>query len=72
MTLRRILLSFVIIIPVLLHAQTNGIVSGPMLGPVELRDAKIWLEVTPAIKQLKFTIKRRASIKKCLLSTRVP
>src|SRR5690349_19776710 len=26
------------------------IVSGPMLGPVELRDAKIWLEVSPVVK----------------------
>lgn len=32
------------------YAQSGGVVSGPMLGPVELRDAVIWLEVTPAIK----------------------
>jgi alkaline phosphatase D len=30
-----------------LHAQ---VVSGPMLGQVELRTAKIWLEVAPAVK----------------------
>lgn len=30
------------------HAQS--VVSGPMLGPVELRDAKIWLEVSPEVK----------------------
>jgi alkaline phosphatase D len=28
----------------------NGIVSGPMLGDVEFRDAKLWIEVTPDVK----------------------
>ena len=26
------------------------IISGPMLGPVELRDAKVWVEVSPEVK----------------------
>ena len=26
------------------------VVSGPMLGPVELRDAKVWVEVSPEVK----------------------
>lgn len=26
------------------------IISGPMLGPVELRDAKVWIEVSPEVK----------------------
>ncbi len=29
-----------------------GIVSGPMLGPVELRDAKVWVEVSPDVKSV--------------------
>jgi alkaline phosphatase D len=28
------------------------IISGPMLGPVELRDAKIWVEVSPEVKSV--------------------
>jgi len=28
------------------------IISGPMLGPVELRDAKIWMEVSPEVKSV--------------------
>ncbi len=28
------------------------IVSGPMLGPVELRDAKVWIEVAPQVKRV--------------------
>ncbi|MBI5372400.1 MAG: alkaline phosphatase family protein [Sphingobacteriales bacterium] len=36
---------------VFLYAQSR-IISGPMLGPVELRDAKIWLEVSPEVKSV--------------------
>ncbi|MBI1344282.1 MAG: alkaline phosphatase family protein [Terrimonas sp.] len=36
----------------MLPAQQTGIVSGPMLGPVELRDAKIWLEVSPSVRSV--------------------
>ncbi|MBI3139855.1 MAG: alkaline phosphatase family protein [Sphingobacteriales bacterium] len=32
-----------------LFAQPR-VISGPMLGPVELRDAKIWVEVSPEVK----------------------
>lgn len=35
----------------LLLAQPR-IISGPMLGPVELRDAKIWLEVSSEVKSV--------------------
>jgi alkaline phosphatase D len=31
------------------HAQ---IIAGPMLGPVELRDAKVWIEVAPQVKKV--------------------
>lgn len=33
-----------------LGAQSTAVVSGPMLGPVELRDAMIWLEVKPSVR----------------------
>lgn len=33
-------------------AQNSGVVSGPMLGPVELRDAVIWLEVSSSISSV--------------------
>lgn len=32
--------------------QSPGIISGPMLGPVELRDAMLWLEVTADVKSV--------------------
>jgi hypothetical protein len=28
------------------------IISGPMLGPVQLRDATVWLEVSPTVKSV--------------------
>ncbi|MBK6817677.1 MAG: alkaline phosphatase family protein [Saprospiraceae bacterium] len=45
-------LIFLFLITSMLGAQSSGIVSGPMLGPVELRDAIIWLEVTPEVKSI--------------------
>ncbi len=42
------------ILPVLLisifSSSQPRIISGPMLGPVELRDAKVWVEVSPEVK----------------------
>lgn len=35
------------------------IVSGPMLGPVELRDAKIWIEVSPQVKSVSLLYKKK-------------
>ena len=34
-----------------LFAQPR-LISGPMLGPVELRDAKVWMEVSPEVKSV--------------------
>ena len=47
-----LVLIFLFLITSMLGAQSSGIVSGPMLGPVELRDAIIWLEVTPEVKSI--------------------
>lgn len=33
-------------------AQSSGIIAGPMLGPVEYRDAVLWLEVSTDIKSV--------------------
>lgn len=40
--------------------QTTGIVSGPMLGPVELRDAKVWLEVSKDVKTVSLQYRKKA------------
>ncbi|MBE2231369.1 MAG: alkaline phosphatase family protein [Chitinophagaceae bacterium] len=42
-------LSVLLFISLLAVAQPR-VISGPMLGPVELRDARIWVEVSPEVK----------------------
>jgi alkaline phosphatase D len=44
-----------------LHAQ---VVAGPMLGQVELRDAKIWLEVAPEAKSVKLVYNKKGETSK--------
>jgi alkaline phosphatase D len=39
------------------------VVSGPMLGPVELRDAKVWLEVTKDVKSVSVMYKKKGNDK---------
>lgn len=44
-----LLFSFILSISLFTYAQPR-IISGPMLGPVELRDAKVWVEVSQEVK----------------------
>jgi alkaline phosphatase D len=46
----------------MMHAQPR-IISGPMLGPVELRDAKVWVEVSPEVKTLALQFNRKGDAK---------
>jgi len=39
------------------------IISGPMLGPVELRDAKIWMEVSPEVKSVSIQYNKKGDTK---------
>lgn len=39
------------------------IISGPMLGPVELRDAKVWVEVSPEVKTVYLQYKKKGETK---------
>ena len=38
----------------------SQVVSGPMLGPIEYRDAKVWVEVTPQVKSVSLQYKKKA------------
>ncbi len=40
------------------------VISGPMLGAVELRDAKVWLEVTPEVKSVKVIYNKKGETSK--------
>lgn len=35
------------------------LISGPMLGPVELRDAKVWVEVSPEVKSVSLQVNKK-------------
>ncbi len=48
---KRVLFLATVLSTLSIFAQPR-IVSGPMLGPVELRDAKIWVEVSPEVKSV--------------------
>jgi len=39
------------------------VISGPMLGPVELRDAKVWVEVSPEVKTVSLQYNRKGDLK---------
>lgn len=39
------------------------IISGPMLGPVELRDAKVWAEVSPEVKTASLHYNKKGELK---------
>lgn len=55
---------FFLAITVVLSAQAQRIVSGPMLGPVELRDAKIWVEVSPEVKTVALQYHQKGATQK--------
>ena len=44
-------------------AIRSQVVSGPMLGPIEYRDAKIWIEVTPQVKSVSLQVKKKGDTK---------
>jgi alkaline phosphatase D len=49
---------------VLLHIHSQPrVISGPMLGPVELRDAKLWVEVSPEVKTLSVQLNKKGEAK---------
>lgn len=41
-----------------LHAQPR-VISGPMLGPVEYRDAKVWAEVSADVKMVSLSVNKK-------------
>jgi alkaline phosphatase D len=56
-----LLLCSLLLLSVWLQAQ---IIAGPMLGPVELRDAKLWLEVSPSVKTVQLVYGKKGSSRK--------
>lgn len=57
---------FQITVSVYLFAQAR-IISGPMLGPVELRDAKVWVEVSSEVKLVSLQYNKKGDINKKII-----
>jgi len=47
-----------LVLSIVLTAQPR-VISGPMLGPVELRDAKIWVEVSQEVKAVSLQVAKK-------------
>lgn len=60
---KSLLIIFFLALIITLKAQ---IVAGPMLGQVELREAKVWVEVTPSVKKLQLTYNKKGSVAKTI------
>ena len=53
---------FILFISITIVAQPR-IISGPMLGPVELRDAKVWVEVSAEVKSVSLQYNKKGDTK---------
>lgn len=53
--------SFTFIFLIYSTLSFSQIISGPMLGPIELRDAKVWVEVAPQVKSVKLVYSKKAA-----------
>lgn len=49
--MKKLFLFYALVFSVCTTYTQPRIISGPMLGPVELRDAKIWVELSPEVKE---------------------
>jgi alkaline phosphatase D len=50
----------------------QGIIAGPMLGPVEYRDAKVWVEVKPDVKTVSLAFHARGNATEKEIKTTTP
>jgi len=60
--MKNLLIAFTLLFSVSVFAQPR-IISGPMLGPVELRDAKVWVEVSPEVKTVSLQYNKKGDLK---------
>lgn len=61
--MKNLLASFVLLFVSVIACSQPRIISGPMLGPVELRDAKVWVEVSPEVKTVSLQYNKKGDIK---------
>ena len=56
------LFAFIFFLSANLFSQPK-VISGPMLGPVELRDAKVWMEVSPEVRSVSLQYNKKSDLK---------
>jgi alkaline phosphatase D len=62
--MKKIVLSILVFFSSLLISIAQPrIISGPMLGPVELRDAKVWVEASTEVKQVALSYNKKGDAK---------
>lgn len=59
--MKKWLLVAVLFVAVMTATAQPRIISGPMLGPVELRDAKVWVEVSPEVKTVSLQYNKKGT-----------
>ena len=59
--MKKLSLSFYLLLTVIISHAQSRVVSGPMLGPVELREAKVWIEVSPEVKSVSLTYNKKGA-----------
>jgi alkaline phosphatase D len=50
--------------------SSSQIISGPMLGPVELRDVSVWIEVAPSVKSVQLVYNKKGQAQKTTMPYR--
>ena len=61
--MKKLLVSFIFLFVSVITWSQPRIISGPMLGPVELRDAKVWVEVSPEVKTVSLQYNKKGDAK---------
>ena len=61
--LRSLCISFIILIISFIASAQPRVISGPMLGPIELRDAQVWVEVSPEVNAAALQVNKKGESK---------
>jgi alkaline phosphatase D len=61
--MKNILSLLILLVSVFAGIAQPRVISGPMLGPVELRDAKVWVELSPEVKTASLQYNKKGETK---------
>ncbi|MCY7309756.1 MAG: alkaline phosphatase family protein [Chitinophagaceae bacterium] len=61
--MKNLLIAFTLLLSSVSALSQPRIISGPMLGPVELRDAKVWVEVSQDVKAASLQYNKKGDLK---------